>query len=171
MQTADSLVGRTPPLSTSQIVQLDHASLDVADAIRAVMFAAYRVEGAILGVVDFMPLHRTTAQIADAQACFLGIWLDGGLTAVAELEQVEPGLRQISALVVSPAHFREGLATALLRDIIETHPCVDLTVSTGVQNVPALQLYAAHGFSQQSHWTTPDGIPMVTLIRHGDTGH
>jgi len=32
-----------------------------------------------------------------------------------------------------------------------------------------LQLYSAHGFSQQSYWTTPDGISMVTLIRRGDT--
>jgi ribosomal protein S18 acetylase RimI-like enzyme len=155
-------------LSITRIVQLDHASLEVADAIRAVMFKAYSVEAAILDAVDFMPLRRTTAEIVDAQACFLGVWVDRDLAAVAELEETSPGLCQISSLVVDPTHFREGLAAALVRQIIETHPSDDLEVSTGSGNLPALRLYAAHGFRESSRWTSLDGIGMVTLVRDAE---
>lgn len=152
------------------VVALDHGSPDVAGAIRAVMSAAYRVEADILGVADFVPLRRTTAEIAGAETRFFGISLDDGLAAVAELEDRQPGLCQISALVVTPSHFREGLATALLHEVIGARPECDITVSTGVLNGPALRLYAAHAFRSQSRWATRDGIPMVTLVRTRDAG-
>lgn len=148
-----------------RVVPLEHASPDVAAAIHAVMVAAYRVEGDILGVADFKPLRRTVAEVKEARGCFVGIWLDDGLAAMAEIEEIRPGLCQIDSLAVSPAHAREGLGSALLRGAIEAHPGDDLTVSTGARNTPALALYAANGFCEESRWTTADGVSMVTLVR------
>jgi len=136
----------------------------MAEAIRAVMVEAYRVEAVILGVRDFAPLHRTAAQIAATDALFLGISLEDTLAAVAEVESSEPGHLHISSLVVLPSQFRRGLGSALVRHILDT-TSDDVTVSTGVRNQPALSLYTSHGFREDRRWTTRDGIAMITL-RH-----
>jgi GNAT superfamily N-acetyltransferase len=147
------------------VVELDPTDPAVAEAIRGVMAAAYEVEATLLGVVDFPPLRRTAAQVAASDASFRGVWDGDTLAAVAEVERHASGQVHLGSLVVLPTHFRRGLASALLRSVLDTCPHDDLTVSTGVRNEPALRLYAAHGFADFRRWTTADGIPMVTLRR------
>jgi len=152
-------------MSGTFVSHLAHTEPLIAEAIRAVMFEAYSVEASLLGVPDFAPLHRTAAQVAASDALFLGIFLAGTLAAVAEVESPEPRHVHLGSLAVLPSHFRRGLATALLRHILDTHVSHDITVSTGVRNQPALLLYASHRFVEHRLWTTSDGIPMVTLLR------
>lgn len=147
------------------IQTLTHTDPTIAEAIRSLMLASYQVEAAILGVVDFVPLYRTAQHIATSDARFLGIHMNEALIAAAELEYNSPNGCYIGSLVVHPTHFRKGLATSLLRHIIAIHPSQTITVSTGALNTPALQLYAAHHFINHRHWTTPDGISMITLQR------
>jgi ribosomal protein S18 acetylase RimI-like enzyme len=148
-----------------QVSCLAHATPPVAEEIRSVMVAAYRVEAELLGVADFPPLDRTAAHIAATEARFFGVRRDGALLAVAEVEDIPPARCHIGSLVVRPTHFRQGLATALLRHVLEAHPSHVVTVSTGALNRPALLLYAAHDFVEQRRWSAPGGIPMVTLER------
>jgi ribosomal protein S18 acetylase RimI-like enzyme len=157
-------------MDAAVVVRLDHTAPQVAAAIHAVMMAAYRVEAGILGIEDFLPLCRTPEQVAGATGRFVGIAVAGTLAAVAELEAGKPGDVRISSLVVDPKHFRRGLARALVRDIIRTHPSDDVSVSTAAGNRPALLLYAAAGFHDHHRWTTDDGIPMVTLRREAGPG-
>jgi GNAT superfamily N-acetyltransferase len=152
-------------VSGPDVARLDHADPSTAEAIRAVMAAAYAVEAAVLGVDDFPPARRTAAQVAASDGRFVGVRVAGKLAAVAELERPERGRVHIGALVVQPSHFRRGLAGALLRHLLDAHPSDEVTVATGIRNLPALHLYAAHGFVERRRWTTGDGIPMVTLWR------
>jgi ribosomal protein S18 acetylase RimI-like enzyme len=138
---------------------------EMAAEVHAVMAAAYGVEAALLGVDDFVPLRRTVEAIRGARSTFLGVFLEDRLVAVAELETLADASANVASLVVLPAHFRRGLATALLRHVIALHGAGPITVSTGVRNAPALGLYARHGFREQRRWSTPDKIPMVTLLR------
>lgn len=155
--------GRIP--SRPVVTRLDSTSPAVAEAIREVMVEAYRVEAAVLGVDDFVPLRRTAADITAADALFLGIESGESLAAVAEVEHPEPGHAHIGSLVVKPARFRQGLATALLDHLSTLHARDRITVSTGTRNAPACALYESHGFSEVRRWTTADGIPMVTFER------
>ncbi len=152
-------------MNRMHVSHLDHEAPPMAEAIRAVMFEAYLVEAELLGIQDFVPLRRTAAQIAATDALFLGIAPAGTLAAVAEVESPEPGHVHIGSLVVLPSHFRRGLATTLVRHILDAYVPGDVTVSTGVRNHPALRLYTSHGFREHRLWTTDDGIPMVTLRR------
>ena len=147
------------------VVELAHEAPPMAEAIRAVMFQAYLVEAALLGVSDFVPLRRTAESIASSQSRFLGIASPRTLAAVAEVESPEPLHVHIGSLAVLPSHFRRGLGAALVRHVVETSPARVVTVSTGVRNQPALSLYASHGFREHRLWATDDGIPMVTLLR------
>lgn len=156
-------------MQTTEITRLDHRRPEVAEEIRRVMFAAYSVEGGILGVTDFFPLRRSAAHIASTEADFLGITVDGSLSAVAELERAETNRVHISSVVVLPSAFRRGLATALLRHIMAEHAHEAITVSTGIRNLPAITLYASNGFHEYTRWETPDGIPMITLMRRAES--
>lgn len=148
-----------------EVLRLEHATPQVAEAIRAVMFAAYQVEAALLGVADFVPLRRTAAHIATTDALFLGVSMAGELAGVTEIETPEPDHLHIGSLVVLPAHFRRGLATTLLRHVSDHHPAATVTVSTGIANRPAITLYERFGFREDRRWATADGIAMVTLRR------
>jgi ribosomal protein S18 acetylase RimI-like enzyme len=153
-------------MDTFDVSTLPHRDPATAEAIRRVMVAAYEVEAGILGVDDFVPLYRTAENIAATDALFLGISLGGTPVAVAEVEAPEPARVHVGSLVVLPSHFRRGLATALVRHILSTNPDRAVTVSTGSRNEPAIRLYEAHGFREDRRWSTPDGIPMVTLRRN-----
>jgi GNAT superfamily N-acetyltransferase len=170
--------GRRPDVGDPDVVGLDATDAWVAEAIRDVMAAAYAVEAALLGVADFPPLRRTAAQIAASDARFIGVWAPDApscgapplrvLLAVAEVERMDLGRVHLNSLVVRPSHVRRGLASALLRSIVGADPAADVTVDTGAANVPALLLYAAHGFVAVRRWTTAEGgIPMVSLRRAG----
>jgi ribosomal protein S18 acetylase RimI-like enzyme len=152
-------------MDSTHVLQLAHAAPPMAEAIRAVMFQAYLVEAALLGVQDFVPLRRTADHIASSDALFLGISPAGMLAAVAEVESPEPHHVHIGSLVVLPSHFRRGLGTSLVRHIVATNASSAVTVSTSVRNQPALLLYTSQGFREHRRWTTNDGIPMVTLRR------
>ena len=152
-------------MPTWPINPLAHHEPFIAEEIRLLMFASYQVEADLLGAADFFPLSRTAHHIATAEVLFWGIYEEGVLAAVLELEDLDPTHAHINSLVVHPAHFRRGMASALLQQIIHQRPTQRLTVSTGVLNHPALALYAAQGFAVERHWATPDGIAMVTLGR------
>jgi len=154
-------------MNAPSVHPLTHTAPAVAAAIHRVMTAAYRVEAELLGVTDFPPLSRTIAQIAAADAQFFGISPDNTLAAVTEIERQGPRHTNIASVVVLPSHFRQHLATALLHHLIHTFSGHDFTVSTGVLNEPALNLYAAQGFHEQRRWTTYNGIAMITLLRPG----
>jgi ribosomal protein S18 acetylase RimI-like enzyme len=150
-----------------RIEPLNSTQAEVASAIHEVMVAAYRVEAELLGVADFVPLHRGVEAIRDAGSRFLGAFRDGELVGVAELEDEPDGTTNVASLVVRPPHFRRGIATALLHHVIARHGAGAITVSTGRRNAPALALYAGFGFDELRRWATVDGIPMVTLRRAG----
>jgi ribosomal protein S18 acetylase RimI-like enzyme len=151
-----------------RVTALDQTAPGVAAAIQSVMHEAYLAEAALLGVTDFVPLRRGAQDVADSPARFLGVTVGGDLAAVVELDESQPKTVNIDALVVRPRDCRAGLATALLRAVLDSDPARTTTVSTAAGNVPALELYSGLGFFATGTWTTPDGIGMVTLATGPD---
>jgi GNAT superfamily N-acetyltransferase len=159
-----------PQRSPWDVVLLDPLRPGVAAEIHSVMMEAYRVEAQIIGAEDFVPLQRTVEAVAESPAQFFGIRSAETLVAVAEVEEESPDHVHIDAVVVLPAWFRRGLGMALMRHVTSLHPGRLITVSTGRLNTPAISLYERAGFEPMQSWTTPDGIPMVTL-GYGWAGH
>ena len=148
-----------------KISLMDHADPAVASAIHRVLIEAYRVEGDLLGVADFPPLRRTEDHVQAASSRFFGLVEEGTLAAVAEVAPEDGGFN-IDSLVVAPAFFRRGLASRLLRHLLEeVFPDRVLSVSTAAANDPAILLYEKLGFRRQKAWRGRGGIPMVRLVR------
>ena len=146
----------------SRIVRLDQEQPTVAADIHALLQAAWRVEARLLGIEDFAPLRRTARQIRASSTLWFGLSRADRLEAVAEINRTGT-CPHIDSLAVHPRSFRQGLAKALLENLIAAW--APLTVGTAQANTPALDLYRQLGFTETSTFRTPDGVAMVTLRR------
>jgi len=145
---------------------LDHADDVWSESICRLLWDSYAVEAQLIGIEDFAPLRRGSAQIRAAASTFYGCLREGRLVAVAEVEDLGGGTSNIAGFVVHPSVFRRGIGTRLLRHILLTVRAARFTVSTAAVNAPAIALYEKDGFRIRDRWVTPDGIRMVTLERH-----
>lgn len=153
-------------MSIFRVINLDHSDRKVASEIHAVMSLAYKVEAEILGMQNFPPLHRRIEEIVTSDdESFRGIFVEGILAAVVEINFLEPGNVHIDSLVVRPDYFRRGLATALLQHIFRSYFAHTITVATGARNQPALLLYGSQGFKENLRWSANDCVAMITLKR------
>lgn len=157
------------------ITLLDHRDAAVAAAIHAVQMAAYAQEAALLGTVDFPPLRRTVADVQADDARYFGALVADELVGVASVEEgVSAGEDRsdagliIASLVVRPAWQRRGIARQLLARMLDEAGNRAVRVTTGVANGPALTLYAAFGFVEESrHTVGADRLNVITLRRGG----
>ncbi len=150
------------------IVQLDHTTNATSKRIRIIFQAAYAVEAKLLKVVDFPPLQRPLAAFLNGKNTFYGYHKNQNLKGVIELK-MELRSIHIQSLVVHPDSFREGMASALLQFVLDTHDVKSFTVETGLDNHPAKNLYQQFGFQKTKEWDTDHGVRKVAfkLIRDG----
>ena len=144
------------------IGKLEHTSEKVSKEIRAVFQASYAVEAKLLKAVDFPPLKRTLAAFVHCTNDFYGYQINDGLVAVVELKYEEKRTH-IQSLVVLPEYFRQGIASKLMRFILENHPTKTITVETGLENNPAKQLYQSFGFVKTREWDTDYGVRKIAF--------
>ncbi|MCB0032810.1 MAG: GNAT family N-acetyltransferase [Anaerolineales bacterium] len=158
--------------SAPQIVELIMSDIAIhpldpavyAAQIHQIMYNAYTIEAQLLGAgEDFYPLTRPLTDIATSPNRFIGYFKENQLLGVCELEPMEEGALLIASTVVSPKAFRHGIASAMLRYILEQHANQPIWVSTAQDNHPAVRLYQKHGFIIQHHTTLPDGMVLVKL--------
>lgn len=123
------------------VERLEPSDLTVAKEIHAVQMAAYAQEAELIAAKYFPPLNTTLDDILQSDEHFFGITDEGVLLAAISLCE-----SNICSLVVAPRHQRKGLASCLLRFVIEQG--AELTVMTAVKNTPALALYAGFGFAE-----------------------
>ena len=88
----------------------------MADSVYELQGAAYGVEAERVGVADFPPLRQSLDEVRRSPDCFL-VWIEEGSIRGCLSYEVTPPLVTITRLVVRPACFRRGIASALLRDL------------------------------------------------------
>jgi ribosomal protein S18 acetylase RimI-like enzyme len=149
------------------VAEINHRNRAVAECIHAIQTAAYSQEATLLGAISFPPLQRTIADIERSDERFFGAYLDATLVGVIALEgKPSSAGMDISSLVVAPAFQRRGVARALLASVVGDFSSLALTVSTGVQNAPALALYAQFGFVEvRRHLAGAEELPVAEFRR------
>jgi ribosomal protein S18 acetylase RimI-like enzyme len=150
-----------------RVVPLNHSIETVARAIHSVQMAAYAQEALLLGVKDFLPLHRTVTDIAHSGESYLGVYEGQSLVGALGLGLGQSGSgKNIDSLVVLPNHQRQGISTALLAEVVAQHGAEEITLQTGAKNLPALALYAGFGFREFKRWLlSQEQIELVQLRR------
>jgi ribosomal protein S18 acetylase RimI-like enzyme len=151
-------------MNTLRAVLVDHTDESVARAIHEVQMSAYAQEARLLAVVEFPPLARTVEDIRTSAETFFAVFLGQQLVGSASVEpDPEYFGVSIASLTVAPAFQRRGIATALLFEVLRRHGAGSLTVQTGADNAPALQLYERFGFVAVRRWVV--GRESLQLIR------
>ncbi|MDB6033378.1 MAG: family acetyltransferase [Verrucomicrobiales bacterium] len=133
----------------------------VAVQIHAVVQAAYAIEAELIGCADFPPLKISIQELQTSSDTFLGFNISGILVAVLSFNE-QSNSAVITRLIVSPAHFRQGIATALVSEFERRVPHGRvLTVSTATANAPAVSLYQSLKYVATYLSCSPQGISLV----------
>ncbi|MBD7945001.1 GNAT family N-acetyltransferase [Psychrobacillus sp. FSL K6-2684] len=130
------------------ILLLDHHNQSVAEEMLEVQLPAYRKEVEIIGFDGIPQLKETTEDIKASKEIYIGKYEKEQLLGFISYE-INGDEMDICRLVVHPNHFRKGIASELLKYVLDLAPnSVSVIVSTGAKNKPALTLYERHNFSK-----------------------
>lgn len=125
-----------------RVETVDHRDRVTAGQLVEVQRRAYRIEAGLIGFDGMPGLTETVDDVMALDLVILGVrhagWLIGAVGYAVEAQ-----LLDIDRVVVDPVHFRQGVATALLRAIDTPWP---VEVMTGAENLPAVTLYTALGY-------------------------
>ena len=120
--------------------------------------SSYAVEAALIGSSDIPPLNDTLRTLESCGETFYGYILEGEIVAAISYKTVEGGV-DIHRLVVSPDHFRKGIARSLVSHVASVERGADrLLVSTGTDNFPAKNLYRSLGFQEAAESEVAPGL-------------
>ena len=144
------------------ITQLNQKDREMAMKMKRVFQASYAVEAELLKAKHFPPLNRPLSSYMDADTAFYGFHEGADLAAVIEVRE-ENDSTHIHSLVVDPAFFRRGIASKLLKFLLQNFDSKMFTVETGAANEPAITLYERFGFTHVKTWMTDVGIEKVAF--------
>ena len=88
----------------------------VAGQIHALQQAAYAVEAQLIGCRDFPPLRETADDLRRSLDSFSVCLIDDCPVGCLSY-RLDEGMAEITRLIVSPGHFRRGIASSLLRGL------------------------------------------------------
>ena len=148
-----------------EIAELDLADAATAERVVALQRASYAVEARLIGAAELPPMRETAEQLRASGETFLGAARAGALVGAVAYKRAA-GTVDIHRLVVDPAAFRGGVATALLDALEAREGDADhWTVGTGAANAPARALYERRGFEATEERVMPGGIRWVRMDR------
>ncbi|WP_234320955.1 GNAT family N-acetyltransferase [Streptomyces katrae] len=144
---------------------LDLAQDATATAVHRIGRAAYAVEAELIGFDGIPALRESLAQMREQPLHWLGaVAQDGSIAGFLAWQEEPDGSACIDRLCVSPAWFRRGAASLLLRHVLsELLPDRTVTVTTGAANTPALALYTRLGFTRGPDFSPTPGLTMAAF--------
>lgn len=155
--------------SAFRIRPIDHRALPNAQQLHAVQTSAYAQEAQLLGATHFPPLERTVDEVRTSGEEFLAAFIGDEMVGAVSVWTAREGMGvNIASLVVAPRFQRRGIGKRLLAAVLAERGYGELTVQTGVKNVPALALYAQAGFVEIRRWLVGrEPLELVKLRRPG----
>ncbi|WP_340025777.1 GNAT family N-acetyltransferase [Paenibacillus sp. FSL K6-1096] len=151
------------------IVKLNLQDEFTLDDLWSLQHKAYRLEAEMIGFHDIPPLQETREMLSRVKEEFYGCVDDAEelLGAVAVMEE-SPGKLTVTRMMVSPDHFRQGVAGRLLEYIFDRYAQMEqFIVSTGKLNLPAVKLYNKHGFIPVQSEEVAPGVELLEFHRAG----
>ena len=142
------------------IIKINNKKNKIAKEIRKIFQSSYAVEAKMLKAIDFPPLKRTISQFLNSNSEFYAYYLNQNIAGVIEIKNNQD-LTHIQSLVVYPKYFRKGIGRKLVQFILDTYKSSIFTVETGVENIPAVELYKSFDFKEKKQWDTDHGVIKV----------
>ena len=144
---------------------LDLKDAKTAEKIVVLQKRSYAVEAELIGFYDIPPMKDTKDTIAKCDETFYGFY-DGDELAGLIAYELEDDLLDICRVAVNPEHFRKGIARQMVEHIIALNKGIKLiTVSTGLKNLPAVNLYLKLGFVKTRELEVEKDVYIVCFER------
>ena len=147
-----------------ELKNLNNKKKEIAKALFNIWQKSYIIEKEIIGASIFPPLDRSENDFLKSKNNFYGIYDSKELAGVVEVDS-QADSTHIQSLVVSPKHFRKGIATSLVKNIFELYSGSIFTVETGNDNKPAKKLYESLGFKKNKIWMTKFGVKKIRYLK------
>ncbi|RAU95066.1 GNAT family N-acetyltransferase [Paenibacillus sp. YN15] len=123
----------------------------------ALQMAAYQIEAEWVGLADVPPLLQSPQSVRDSGEIYYGCFMEDRLAGAVSLKREQPSLLaappgpvklHICRLMVQPGLLRRGIASELLRRVLQLAAAegLDVTVLAVSINEPAMSLYGRFGF-------------------------
>ncbi|MFF3674071.1 GNAT family N-acetyltransferase [Streptomyces sp. NPDC002120] len=153
-------------MPSTRIRRLDLTDDATATAVHRIGRAAYAVEAELIGFDGIPALGESLAQMRAQELDWIGAVCDGGgeLAGFLAWEEEPGGDVSIDRVCVSPARFRRGIASLLLRHALtDLFPGRPVKVTTGAANTPAVSLYEHLGFTRGPDFSPAPGLVMASF--------
>lgn len=140
------------------IEKLDLKDIETVKRIIELQIAAYKIEAELIGFYGIPPLRDTIDILRVCDETFYGYRINGLLAGIISYKIINNVL-DIHRLAIHPDFFRMGIASKLI-DYIEKLECSinKAIVSTGKENLPAVNLYLKNGFKKKNDVEIIKGI-------------
>jgi GNAT superfamily N-acetyltransferase len=129
----------------------------VAAKVLGLQRSSYAVEAELIGDDRLPPLLEDEHGLAAWRGRWLTAWDSCDLVGAIAWSDRDDHV-DVAKLMVSPAAMRRGVASALLRHVLDASRERSVVVATGRENVPAVSFYAKHGFAHEADERVPPGI-------------
>ncbi|PGL70576.1 GNAT family N-acetyltransferase [Bacillus sp. AFS055030] len=131
------------------IFKLDNKDKKMANSILNVQLPAYMVEAKLINFEGIPQLKDNVESIRESKEIFIGYVIENDLKGFLAYSEDENEY-QICRLVVHPSYFKRGIASKLVDYFLnEIAKKKKIIVSTGSENLPAINLYKSFGFKFQ----------------------
>lgn len=146
------------------IKKIDITKPSLAKEVLKIQIPSYMVEAELIGFDEIPPLKDTVETLQRCEEIFYGFYINEQLSGVISIK-VENGVMDIHRLFVHPKYFRKGIAKMLL-DFVQTNETgfETIIVTTGSNNVPAINFYKKNGFSKEKEIKVAEGLS-ITLFK------
>lgn len=141
----------------------------------ALQAAAYKQEAELVGLADIPPLLQSPKSVRSSGEVYYGYFLEEELAGAVSLKREQPSLLaappgperlHICRLMVHPGMFRRGIASALLRRVLELAAAegLETAVLAVSVNEPAMALYGRFGFEIIRQHPAIGGLTLNEMI-------
>jgi len=134
-----------------------------AAALLDLQRAAFEIEAEFVGTRDIPPLQQDRVGLAGFRGSWVVAWEGTALVGAAAWRTGDAV--EIEKVMVHPSAHRRGIASALMKQIIERAAGRDIVVTTGRDNPPGIAMYTRHGFVAEGDEEVPPGIWLTRLRR------
>ena len=144
---------------------LNNHNKNIAQKLYKIWQESYIIEKEIIGAKIFPPLDRTISDFIKSKNNFYSYIEKNNLLGVIEIDCRANSIH-IQSLVVSPNHFRKGIASKLIDKVFTLHKSLLYTVETGNDNDPAKKLYESKGFRKVKVCMTEFGVKKIKFEKN-----
>lgn len=130
--------------------------------------ASYRIEAKLIGFYDIPPLRDTIESLKKSDEIFYGYYVESVLAGVISYKRIDDVL-DIHRLAIKPIFFHMGIASKLISFIEELENSKSkAVVSTGKDNIPAVNLYLKNGYKKVKDIEISEGIYLTQFEKTFD---